>query len=63
MDFTETLPEPAVPCAHVADYYDRRQQEHHCIGHNLLRHGYRLWAEGRVTNPEVNNLFGPFADV
>lgn len=45
------------PCAHIADYYDAKQAEHQCIGHNLLRHGYRQWAEGRVDDPTTNNLY------
>jgi hypothetical protein len=51
-----------VPCAHIADYYERRWQAHHCIAFNLLRFGYRQWAEGRARYSERgNNLFGSAA--
>lgn len=46
-----------VPCAHIADYYDRRQRKHKCIGFNLLRWGYRQWAVGGAIDPQ-NNLYG-----
>lgn len=51
---------PATPCAHIAAYYQRRWEAHHCIGFNLLRHGYRQWAEGRVKIEDIegwNNLY------
>ena len=51
----------AVPCAHIADHYDRLWQERPSIGSNLLRHGYRQWAEGRavlsVDGKAWNNLY------
>lgn len=46
-----------VPCAHIADYYDRMQNKRRCIAFNLLRRGYRQWAVGGGIDPE-NNLFG-----
>lgn len=46
-----------VPCQHIADYYHRRWEDHHCIGWNFLRRGYRQWSEGRIEKG-VNNLFG-----
>lgn len=45
-----------VPCQHIADYYQHLWQRRRCIGWNLLRQGYRQWAEGQVF--EWNNLFG-----
>lgn len=58
MDQLRTLG-PVVPCAHIADYYQRRWEQQKCIGYNLLRHGYRQWAEGRATyHPQGNNLYG-----
>ena len=47
----------SAPCAHIADYYQLRWEQHHCIAFNILRWGYRQWAEGRATDP-ANNLFG-----
>lgn len=47
-----------VPCRHIADYYPQRWEAQKCIAFNLLRHGYRQWAEGRAVNPP-NNLYGP----
>lgn len=46
-----------VPCAHIADYYDRQQRKMRCIGFNLLRKGYRQWAVGGGIDPH-NNLYG-----
>lgn len=46
----------AVPCTHIADYYQRKWEQQKCIAYNLLRHGYRQWAEGRATDP-ANNLY------
>lgn len=43
-------------CAHIADYYHQRWEGHKCIGFNLLRHGYRQWANGRLSITG-NNLF------
>ena len=54
---TCTQSEPAVACAHIADYYQIKWENHHCIAWNLLRHGYRQWAEGRANN-QTNNLYG-----
>jgi hypothetical protein len=48
----------SVPCQHIADYYQRRWENHKCIAFNLLRHGYRQWAEGRVNSDFPNNLYG-----
>lgn len=45
-----------VPCQHIADYYERRWQDHKCIGWNLLRRGYRQWSAGLVE--PFNNLYG-----
>jgi len=48
-----------VPCQHIADYYQRAWAAHHCIAFNLLRHGYRAWAEGNAKyDPAGNNLYG-----
>lgn len=47
----------AVPCLHIAEFYQRQWEGHKCIAYNLLRHGYRQWAEGRATDP-ANNLYG-----
>ena len=49
-------PHPAAPCQHIADYYDVQWWSRKCIAFNLLRHGYRAWSAGRVTNA-ANNLF------
>lgn len=53
-----------VPCAHIADHYDRLWREKPSIGSNLLRHGYRQWAEGRavvsVDGKAWNNLYSRF---
>lgn len=46
----------AVPCQHIADYYQLKWEGHKCIAYNLLRHGYKAWAKGNVTNP-ANNLY------
>ncbi|WP_234053707.1 MULTISPECIES: hypothetical protein [unclassified Xanthobacter] len=50
-----------VPCAHIADWYDASWQANPSIGANLLRHGYRQWAEGRptveVAGVEANTLY------
>lgn len=43
------------PCMHIAEYYQRRWEQHKCIAFNLLRQGYRQWAEGRPNN--ANNLY------
>lgn len=48
---------PPVPCQHIADYYQRKWEEQHCIGFNLLRHGYAACAAGRDTLGEANNLY------
>lgn len=45
-----------IPCAHIADFYEREQERHACIAHNLLRRGYRQWASGEIERP-VNNLY------
>ncbi len=45
-----------VPCAHIALFYQRAWEQHHCIGNNLLRHGYAQWSRGEIQCPE-NNLF------
>lgn len=55
----------AVPCAHIADYYDQCQQQKPSIGNNMLRRGYREWANGQVPYGPIwqfclqpNNLYG-----
>lgn len=53
---------PAVPCLHIAEYYQLKWEAHKCIAWNLLRRGYREWAEGRVVDPQVNNLYAPEPD-
>lgn len=53
MTFRQTR---GIPCAHIAEFYEREQARHPCIAHNLLRRGYRQWAQGEVERP-VNNLF------
>jgi hypothetical protein len=45
----------SVPCQHIADYYQLKWEGHYCIAYNLLRHGYRQWAEGKPN--EWNNLY------
>lgn len=48
----------AVPCQHIADYYQRMWEMQKCIAYNLLRHGYRQWSEGRAKyEAHGNNLF------
>lgn len=47
-----------VPCLHIADYYQRAWEKQKCIAYNLLRHGYRQWAEGRAEGNKANNLYG-----
>ena len=47
----------AVPCQHIADYYQLKWEGHKCIAWAVLRHGYRQWAEGRADGV-VNNLYG-----
>lgn len=47
----------AIPCQHIADYYQRTWEHHKCIAWNLLRRGYSEWAAGRVKDTTVNNLF------
>lgn len=52
----------AIPCQHIADYYQRAWENHKCIANNLLRHGYNKWARGAVKVEDVdgwNNLFEP----
>lgn len=44
------------PCQHIADYYQYRWENHHCIAFNLLRRGYKQWSNGLVET--LNNLFG-----
>jgi hypothetical protein len=48
---------PAVPCQHIADYYEWRWKRHKCIAWNLLRIGYRQWAAGLVMTRHLNNLY------
>lgn len=51
---------PAVPCAHIAAWYQIAWERHRCIGNNLLRHGYRRWSEGSVKIADIehwNNLY------
>lgn len=48
--------EPA-HCDHVRAYYQYHWERRPCIAFNLLRWGYRQWAEGLIA-PGVNNLFG-----
>lgn len=36
-----------VPCQHIADYYQFQWLQKPSLGHNLLRHGYRQWSEGK----------------
>lgn len=45
------------PCQHIADYYRLKWEGHKCIAWNLLHRGYAEWAEGRVADPSVNNLY------
>jgi hypothetical protein len=47
----------AVPCAHIAAYYEKRWSEHKCLAFNFLRVGYLQWAEGRADG-KINNLYG-----
>jgi len=51
-----------VPCAHIADFYETQWLAGPSIGTNLLRIGYRQWAEGRaelsVNGIPANNLYG-----
>jgi hypothetical protein len=47
----------AVPCQHIADYYQLSWENHKCIAYNLLRRGYAEWSKGSVKDPAVNNLF------
>lgn len=54
---TPKTAEVEVPCLHIADYYQSRWEEHHCIAYNVLRHGYRQCAEGRHYNKPDNNLY------
>lgn len=49
--------EQAVPCQHIADFYQRAWERHKCIAWNLLRVGYKQWANGRVIDRSVNNLY------
>ena len=49
--------ELSAPCAHIADYYQRQWEQQPCIAYNLLRQGYRQWADGRVKH-WANDLFG-----
>ena len=46
-----------VPCQHIAAYYQYMWENRPCIGYNLLRWGYLQWAEDRVKDFEVNNLY------
>lgn len=46
---------PEVPCAHIADYYQRLWEGHKCLAWQLLRRGYRQAATGVVE--ECNNLW------
>lgn len=48
-----------VPCQHIADYYNHRQEENPSLGNNLLRRGYQQFASGRIESYSVNNLFRP----
>lgn len=45
-----------VPCLHLYHYYNWKWEHRPCIAYNLLRRGYRQWAEGRPE--ELNNLYG-----
>lgn len=47
----------AVPCQHIADFYQRKWENHHCIAWQALRLGYREWASGNVSDPTINNLY------
>ncbi len=44
-------------CAHIADFYEREWQTRPCLAWQLLRRGYRQWADGRIERG-TNNLFG-----
>lgn len=46
---------PAVPCAHIAAYYDMKWQGHKCIAWQALRKGYYQWSAGRIEH--LNNLY------
>ena len=48
----------AVPCAHIAAYYDWLWTQDHQLGTNLLRKGYEQWARGYIEFG-FNNLYGP----
>lgn len=45
------------PVNHIAEYYQRKWEQHKCIAWNLLRRGYKEWANGTVKDRTVNNLF------
>lgn len=47
----------SVPCQHIADYYQQAWEGHKCIAYNLLRQGYRAWADPGRPISEHNNLF------
>ncbi len=53
---------PAIPCAHIAAWYQIKWERNKCIAFNLLRQGYRKWAEGSVKLCDIagwNNLYEP----
>jgi len=49
------------PCQHIADFYQVMWEKQPCIGYNMLRHGYRAWANGRAIERShgmaANNLY------
>lgn len=53
MGFISVTP---VPCAHIAAYYDVLWNAHKCLAWQLLRRGYRQWANGSI-EVGFNNLF------
>lgn len=49
----------AVPCSHIADYYQYKWiTQGPQLGSNLLRIGYREWADGKQRKHHMNNLYG-----
>ncbi len=46
-----------VPCQHIADYYPNKWLNHPCIAYNLLRQGYKAWADINLPIHYHNNLY------
>ena len=46
----------AIPCAHIAQYYQFMWLQQPCIAFNLLRRGYQQWADGSRLD-HSNNLY------